>query len=67
MVVMELPTKRHGGRFVALPGGAGTEADPHLVLFLDDVVRAGAASLFPAFGAGAGQFHQAEPRCRAGH
>ena len=46
---MELPTKRHGGRFVALPGGAGTEADPHLVLFLDDVVRAGAAELFPAY------------------
>ena len=50
VVVMELPTKRHGGRFVALPGGAGTAADPHLVLFLDDVVRAGAGSLFPAFG-----------------
>ena len=50
VVVLELPTKRHGGRFVALPGGAGTEADPHLVLFLDDVVRAGADSLFPAFG-----------------
>jgi polyphosphate kinase len=50
VVIMELPTKRHGGRFVALPGGAGTAADPHLVLFLDDVVRAGAASLFPAYG-----------------
>ncbi|MDO7886095.1 polyphosphate kinase 1 [Hymenobacter cheonanensis] len=50
VVVMELPTKRHGGRFVALPGGAGTAADPHLVLFLDDVVRAGAASLFPGYG-----------------
>ena len=50
VVVLELPTKRHGGRFVALPGGAGTEADPHLVLLLDDVVRAGAAGLFPAFG-----------------
>ena len=49
VVVMELPNKRHGGRFVALPGGAGTEADPHLVLFLDDVVRAGAAELFPAY------------------
>jgi len=49
VVVMELPTKRHGGRFVALPGGAGTEADPHLVLFLDDVVRAGAPALFPAY------------------
>jgi polyphosphate kinase len=50
VVIMELPTKRHGGRFVALPGGAGTAQDPHLVLFLDDVVRAGAASLFPAYG-----------------
>jgi len=49
VVVMELPTKRHGGRFVALPGGAGTEADPHLVLFLDDVVRAGAPALFTAY------------------
>jgi polyphosphate kinase len=50
VVIMELPTKRHGGRFVALPGGAGTAADPHLVLFLDDMVRAGASSLFPAYG-----------------
>lgn len=49
VVIMELPTKRHGGRFVALPGGAGTADDPHLVLFLDDVVRAGAPSLFPAY------------------
>ncbi|RZK22388.1 MAG: polyphosphate kinase 1, partial [Hymenobacter sp.] len=43
VVLMELPTKRHGGRFVALPGGAGTAAGPHQVLFLDDVVRVGAA------------------------
>jgi len=50
VVIMELPTKRHGGRFVALPGGVGTADDPHLVLFLDDVVRAGAASLFPGYG-----------------
>jgi polyphosphate kinase len=50
VVIMELPTKRHGGRFVALPSGAGTAADPHLVLFLDDVVRVGAASLFPGYG-----------------
>ena len=49
VVAMELPTKRHGGRFVALPGGVGTPADPHCVLFLDDVVRVGAASLFPAY------------------
>lgn len=49
VVLMELPTKRHGGRFVALPGGQGTPADPHQVVFLDDVVRVGAASLFPAY------------------
>jgi len=50
VVLMELPTKRHGGRFVALPGGAGTPDSPHQVLFLDDVVRVGAASTFPAYG-----------------
>lgn len=49
VLIMELPTKRHGGRFVALPGGAGTAADPHLVLFLDDVIRAGVPTLFPAY------------------
>ena len=49
VVVMELPTKRHGGRFVALPGSAGTPADPHRVLFLDDVVRVGAPSLFAEY------------------
>jgi polyphosphate kinase len=49
VVLMELPTKRHGGRFVALPGGAGTSDNPHQVLFLDDVVRVGAASMFPAY------------------
>ncbi len=49
VVLMELPTKRHGGRFVALPGGAGTPADPHCVLFLDDVVRLGAPGLFPGY------------------
>ena len=49
VVLMELPTQRHGSRFVTLPGGAGTAADPHLVLFLDDVVRVGAAELFPAY------------------
>ena len=49
VVLMELPTKRHGGRFVVLPGGAGTPDSPHQVLFLDDVVRVGAASMFPAY------------------
>ncbi|RZK33392.1 MAG: polyphosphate kinase 1, partial [Hymenobacter sp.] len=33
VVLMELPTKRHGGRFVVLPGGAGTPENPHQVLF----------------------------------
>ena len=49
VVLMELPTKRHGSRFVPLPGGVGTSDSPHQVLFLDDVVRVGAASLFPAY------------------
>ncbi|MGI4833249.1 MAG: polyphosphate kinase 1 [Janthinobacterium lividum] len=49
VVIMELPTKRHGGRFVALPGGAGTPDSPHRVLFLDDVVRVGAPSLFAEY------------------
>jgi polyphosphate kinase len=49
VVVMELPTKRHGGRFVALPGGAGTPDSPHRVLFLDDVVRVGAPGLFEEY------------------
>ena len=45
VLVMELPTKRHGGRFVRLPD----EGDERFVLFLDDVIRVGAASLFPAY------------------
>ncbi|MDB5233273.1 MAG: polyphosphate kinase 1, partial [Hymenobacter sp.] len=45
VLVMELPTKRHGGRFVRLPD-AGEE---RYVLFLDDVIRVGAAELFPAY------------------
>lgn len=49
VVLMELPTKRHGSRFVPLPGGAGTPDNPHQVLFLDDVVRVAAPSLFPAY------------------
>ncbi|NML65781.1 polyphosphate kinase 1 [Hymenobacter sp. RP-2-7] len=49
VVVMELPTKRHGGRFVALPGGAGTPDSPHRVLFLDDVVRVGAPGMFEGY------------------
>ncbi|MBH8559279.1 polyphosphate kinase 1 [Hymenobacter sp. BT442] len=45
VLIMELPTKRHGGRFVRLPD----EGEERYVLFLDDVIRVGAASLFPAY------------------
>ena len=45
VLIMELPTKRHGGRFVRLPD-VGAE---RYVLFLDDVIRVGAAELFPAY------------------
>ncbi|WP_046244929.1 polyphosphate kinase 1 [Hymenobacter terrenus] len=45
VLIMELPTKRHGGRFVRLPD----EGEERYVLFLDDVVRVGAAALFPAY------------------
>ena len=46
VLVLELPTKRHGGRFVQLPA----LGDAHYVLFLDDVIRCCAAGLFPAYG-----------------
>ena len=46
VVVLELPTKRHGGRFVRLPDAD----DDRYVVFLDDVVRCGVADLFPAYG-----------------
>ena len=45
VLVMELPTKRHGGRFVRLPD----EGEERYVLFLDDVIRVGAAAMFPAY------------------
>ena len=45
VLLMELPTKRHGGRFVRLPD----EGEERYVLFLDDVIRIGAAGLFPAY------------------
>ena len=45
VLVMELPTKRHGGRFVRLPD----EGEERYVLFLDDVIRVGAAEMFPAY------------------
>ena len=46
VLIMELPTKRHGGRFVRLPD----EGEERFVLFLDDVIRVGAAGLFPHYG-----------------
>ncbi|SFQ38302.1 polyphosphate kinase 1 [Hymenobacter arizonensis] len=45
VLIMELPTKRHGGRFVRLPD----EGQERYVLFLDDVIRIGAAELFPGY------------------
>ena len=45
VLIMELPTKRHGGRFVRLPD----DGEERYVLFLDDVIRVGAAELFPAY------------------
>ncbi|ALD22457.1 polyphosphate kinase 1 [Hymenobacter sp. DG25A] len=45
VLVMELPTRRHGGRFVQLP----TEGKEHYVMFLDDVIRCCAHELFPKF------------------
>ncbi|MET4105596.1 polyphosphate kinase 1 [Hymenobacter sp. UYP22] len=45
IVAMELPTKRHGGRFVRLPD-VGEE---HYVMFLDDVIRCCAQELFPKY------------------
>ncbi|WP_226163083.1 polyphosphate kinase 1 [Hymenobacter terricola] len=45
VLLMELPTRRHGGRFVRLPD----EGDERYVLFLDDVIRMGASELFPAY------------------
>ena len=46
VVVMELPTKRHGGRFVRLPD-VGEE---RYVMFLDDVIRCCAQELFATYG-----------------
>ena len=45
VLLLELPTKRHGGRFVRLPD----EGEARYVLFLDDVIRVGAPALFPAY------------------
>ncbi|MCB2406817.1 polyphosphate kinase 1 [Hymenobacter lucidus] len=45
VLVIELPTKRHGGRFVELPA----EGEERYVMFLDDVIRCCAAELFPKY------------------
>ncbi|KUG08125.1 polyphosphate kinase 1 [Solirubrum puertoriconensis] len=45
VLVMELPTKRHGGRFVELPA----RGQERYVMFLDDVIRCYAAELFPKY------------------
>ncbi|GAB2772330.1 polyphosphate kinase [Hymenobacter luteus] len=45
VVVMELPTKRHGSRFVELPA----QGDDKYVMFLDDVIRCCAQELFPKY------------------
>ncbi|WP_303310038.1 polyphosphate kinase 1 [Hymenobacter sp. BT730] len=45
VLVMELPTRRHGGRFVQLP----TQGKEHYVMFLDDVIRCCAHELFPKY------------------
>ncbi|QIX61883.1 polyphosphate kinase 1 [Hymenobacter sp. BT18] len=46
VLVMELPTKRHGGRFVRLPD----QGEERYVMFLDDIIRCCAQGLFPRFG-----------------
>ncbi|GAA4013523.1 polyphosphate kinase 1 [Hymenobacter fastidiosus] len=45
VVVIELPTKRHGGRFVQLP----VEGQEYYVMFLDDVIRTCAHELYPKY------------------
>ncbi|TGD81572.1 polyphosphate kinase 1 [Hymenobacter wooponensis] len=45
IIVMELPTKRHGSRFVQLPA----QGEEKYVMFLDDVIRCGASELFPKY------------------
>ncbi|QMU29914.1 polyphosphate kinase 1 [Adhaeribacter radiodurans] len=43
--ILEVPTKKHGGRFVKLP----TQNNEHYVLFLDDVIRFDLPQLFPEY------------------
>ncbi|MBC7447434.1 MAG: polyphosphate kinase 1, partial [Hymenobacteraceae bacterium] len=50
VVVAELPAKAHGGRFVRLPAHPDAKGrERHPVAFLDDVLRVGAADLFPDY------------------
>ncbi|ALJ01241.1 hypothetical protein DC20_05575 [Rufibacter tibetensis] len=43
--ILEIPTQKHGGRFVQLP----IEKGEHYVMLLDDVIRVGLPELFPGF------------------
>ncbi|MBC3540928.1 polyphosphate kinase 1 [Rufibacter sediminis] len=43
--LLEIPTQKHGGRFVQLP----VEQGEHYVMLLDDVIRLGLPELFPGY------------------
>jgi polyphosphate kinase len=43
--LMEVPVKKHGGRFVKLP----TQDDQHFVMFLEDVIRLCLPQIFPDY------------------
>jgi polyphosphate kinase len=43
--ILEIPTQKHGSRFVQLPAEDGK----HFVMMLDDVIRIGLQDLFPGF------------------
>ena len=43
--ILEVPTKKHGGRFVKLP----TEKNKRYVMFIDDAIRASLPLLFPQY------------------
>ncbi len=43
--LLEIPTQKHGSRFVDLPSEEGR----HYVMMLDDVIRVGLPELFPGF------------------
>src|SRR5690606_25513906 len=43
--MMEIPTKKHGGRFLKLP----TVGNQRYVMFIDDVIRFCMAELFPGY------------------